>query len=387
MKHSIRLIVLVLILSSLLAACAAPAPTSAPVVTEAPATEAPVVETAAPTEAPTEVVVPKITITDALDRSVEFEELPTRVVIAGKAGFMIANAAFLFPEARERVIAYVPGGQTPNDFVSMIFPEAANMTQVESGSGVEQLAPLNPDVVLLKSYLKTEVGDPLEQAGIKVLYLDLETAEAINKDITMLGALFGNSARAEEIVALNVANSARVTDAVKDLTAEEKPTVLMLQYSDKGGEIAFKVPPLDWLQASLITMAGGVPVWSDVPTDGWTTITLEQIAVWNPQTILLINYKGNAVDVVAQLKADSAWALLDAVKNNSLYAFPLDFQSWDQPDTRWTLGLTWVAIKLHPDVFSDVNMMDEVMRFYQEYYGLDEATITEIILPLVKGDL
>ncbi len=212
-------------------------------------------------------------------------------------------------------------------------------------------------------------------------------ADAINKDIMMLGELFGNTARAEEIVALNVANSARITDITSELKEEEKPSVLLLQYSDKGGEIAFKVPPLDWLQTSMVEMAGGIPVWSDVPTDGWTTITFEQVAVWDPQVILLVDYKGNAQDIVAGLKADSKWALLDAVKNNQLYAFPVDFQSWDQPDTRWTLGMTWIATKLHPDLFSSINMMDEVIRFYQDYYNLDEATITETILPLVKGDL
>lgn len=384
MKRALQLFVFFVLIGSLMAACTA-APQATPVATEPPATQAPeVVETQAPTEAP---AAEKVLVTDVLDRTVEFDSHPTRIVISGKAGFMIANAAFLFPEARERVVAYVPGSQTPNDFIKMIFPEAANMTQVESGSSAEQIAPLQPDVVLLKAYLKKDVGDLLEQVGIKVLYLDLESADAINKDIMMLGELFGNTDRAEEIVALNVANSARITDITSELKEEEKPSVLLLQYSDKGGEIAFKVPPLDWLQTSMVEMAGGIPVWSDVPTDGWTTITFEQVAVWDPQVILLVDYKGNAQDIVAGLKADSKWALLDAVKNNQLYAFPVDFQSWDQPDTRWTLGMTWIATKLHPDLFSSINMMDEVKRFYQDYYNLDEATITETILPLVKGDL
>ena len=161
----------------------------------------------------------------------------------------------------------------------------------------------------------------------------------------------------------------------------------MLQYSDKGGEIAFKVPPLDWLQSNMVEMAGGALVWKDVPTDGWTTITLEQIAAWNPQVILLVDYKGNGMDIVAQLKADEKWSLLEAVKNDKLFAFPLDFQSWDQPDTRWTLGMTWVATKLHPDLFGTINMQDEIKNFYMNYYGLNEGILSGTIMPLVKGDL
>lgn len=385
MKKSLLRNLLLLLTISLLAGCAQPAavPTEAPVV-EPPAplaTEAPALE---PTEAP---VTGAFTVTDALGRVVEFEALPTRITVAGKAGFMISDAVYLFPEAPERVVAYVAGSQTPNDFISTVYPAANNLLKVETTSGPEQIAPIKPDVVLLKSYLKDSLGDPLEQLGIKVVYLSLETIDEINRDIRILGSLFGNPGRAEELAQLYTSTSEKVTVITADLSNEEKPTVLMLQYSDKGGDIAFKVPPVDWLQTALVTMAGGKPAWSDVTTDGWTAITFEQIATWNPQVIFMIDYKGNAVDVVSNLKADEGWMLLDAVKNDQLFAFPLDFQSWDQPDTRWTLGLTWVATKLHPELFTAVDMKSEISSFYSRFYGLDEETITTKIMPLVKGDL
>jgi iron complex transport system substrate-binding protein len=354
-KKLLSFFVSLIVVGGMLAGCAQPAPTAAP--TAAPvATEAPTVE---PTAIPTPIVV-----TDALGRTIEFAELPQRVAIAGKAGFMVSDATFLFPEASEKVVAYVKGGQTPYDFISMVFPLATGVTALETSAAVEQIAPLNPDVVLMKSYLKKSLGDSVEQLGIKVVYLDLESVVSIINE-----------------------SEKKVTDVTSTLTEEQKPTVLMLQYSDKGGEIAFKVPPMDWLQTNLVNLAGGTPVWKDVPTDGWTTITLEQIAAWNPQVVLLIDYKGNAVDVVKNLKTDSKWALLDAVKNNKIFAFPLDFQSWDQPDTRWPLGLTWVAMKLHPDLFVSVDFNQEIVNFYKNFYGLDDSIINGTILPLVKGDL
>ncbi len=384
MKKSFAAVLTVVLALGFLVGCASPtaAPTSAPVVTEAPViTEAP---TAAPTEAPT---VEPIIVTDALGRSVTFDTLPTRIVIGGKAGFMLTDAAFLFPEATERLIALVSGSQTSNDFVKMMYPQKTDLTFLDTKAAAEQIAPLNPEAVILKSYLKESVGDPIEALGIKVIYLDLETPEAINKDILTLGELFGNKERADQLVANYDMAAKKVTDVTASLTESDKPSVLMLQYSDKGDEIAFKVPPMDWLQTSLVTMAGGTPVWKDVPTDGWTTITLEQVAAWNPQVILLVDYKGRAADLVAGLKEDANWKLLDAVKNGKLYAFPLDFQSWDQPDTRWTLGLTWLAQKLHPELFPTVNMTDEVTKFYEDFYGFDQDTISSTILPLLKGDL
>lgn len=368
-----------IVIAGILAGCAQPtatvAPTAAPVATEAPSVE----PTATPTTTP-------IIITDALGRTIEFAQLPQRVVVAGKAGFMVSNAAFLFPEASEKVVAYVKGGQTSYDFIGMIFPLPSGVSVLETSAAVEQIAPLNPDVVLMKSYLKKSLGDSFEQLGIKVVYFDLESADAIVNDIRILGAVLGNPEKAESVVSLIEDSEKKVTDVTSKLTDEQKPTVLILQYSDKGGEIAFKVPPMDWLQTNLVNLAGGKPVWKDVPTDGWTTIILEQIAAWNPQVVLLIDYRGNAVDVVKNLKTDPKWALLDAVKNNKIFAFPIDFQSWDQPDTRWPLGLTWVAMKLHPDLFGSIDFNQEIVNFYKNFYGLDDSVINGTIMPLVKGD-
>ncbi|MCX5657398.1 MAG: hypothetical protein NTZ48_04135 [Candidatus Omnitrophica bacterium] len=74
------------------------------------------------------------------------------------------------------------------------------------------------------------------------------------------------------------------------------------------------------------------------------------------------------------------------MKNNRLYAFPLDFLSWDQPNSRWSLGMTWSASKIQPKLFADVNMTDEVTNFYKTLYNLDAQTITDKILPLIRGD-
>jgi iron complex transport system substrate-binding protein len=66
--------------------------------------------------------------------------------------------------------------------------------------------------------------------------------------------------------------------------------------------------------------------------------------------------------------------------------FPSDFYGWDAPDTRWILGLTWLAATLHPGRFKGYSTQDEVYRFYEGLYGLDRETIRTKILPLVKTD-
>lgn len=384
MKKITYIAILFVMAASLLAGCVSAAPTEAPVATEAPATQAPETAVPAATEAP---AATSFTVTDALDRTIDFDQPPTRIVICGKAGFILTNAAFLFAEAPERIVGYVPDTKTETDFIQYIYPQANGMSKLKTDSSADEIAALQPDLVLMKSYLKEDIGSQIEQLGIKVVYLNLETPEAINKDILTLGGIFGNSERADQLINLYDMSVKKITDVSSTLTDDQKPTVLLLQYSNKGGEIAFKVPPADWIQTGIVEMAGGIPVWKDTPTDGWTVITIEQIAAWNPQVILLVDYKGNALQVVNDLKADDKWALMDAVKNGKLYAFPLDFQSWDQPDSRWALGMTWVATKLHPDLFSDVKMYEEIPYFYASFYSLSDNIIQEKIMPLVKGDL
>jgi iron complex transport system substrate-binding protein len=135
-------------------------------------------------------------------------------------------------------------------------------------------------------------------------------------------------------------------------------------------------------------MAGGDPIWKGIEAgDGWTVVNLEQIAAWDPDQIFIIDYAGNADDVKEELLNNEIWANLTAVENSQLFAFGFDIYSWDQPDTRWILGLQWLATKIHPDLTGEIDILDEVNSFYTVLYGMDQESITTEIVPKLKGDL
>jgi iron complex transport system substrate-binding protein len=372
----IPIVILVILLVSMLAGCTQPA--SSP----AENTEVPVV-----TQAPAEVTV-GVTVTDTLGREVTFEKLPERVVVAGKATALLVNTLYMFPEAASRVVAIENRSQNPDAFISLVDPTYTDKLVLEKNAAAEAIAPSRPDVVILKSSMKENLGDSLEAIGIKVIYLDLETPDAFYKDVQTIGAMFGNSPRAEEIIAFYQERVSAVTDALKDLSAEEKTGVLLLQHSVEDNVISYEVPPATWLQTILVETAGGTPIWKDENVgDGWQTVTLDQIAAWNPYAIAIIDYTGGAVEAVAEIKADPTWQQLDAVKNNRVGAFPMDYLSWDQPDPRWILGLQWLAYINHSEKFPTFDLQSEVLGFYESLYGLDKMTISETIFPLLKGTL
>jgi iron complex transport system substrate-binding protein len=338
---------------------------------------------ATPTAAPT-----GSTLTDALGRTVEFAQLPQRIVVAGKSSLTIVGTLFLFPEARERVVGYVAGNQNPGDFLGLVDPSFGAKAVLEVEAGPEQIVPLNPDVVILRSFMADNLGKPLEQVDIPVVYVDLETPEQYFRDVATLGGLFGNEARAAEIADYYQSHLDAIESAVGGLSADQKPRVLLLQYSDKGGEVALNVPSASWLQTTEVELAGGDPVWKEAAqSGGWTVVNFEQIAAWDPDQIFLIHYNADASKTVQQLKADPRWQALKAVQDGAIYGFAADTFSWDQPEPRWLLGVIWLAGKMLPERFSDLDMLQEVHRFFGEMYGLDESAIQEQIVPNLKGDV
>jgi iron complex transport system substrate-binding protein len=329
-----------------------------------------------------------IKITDALGREVTFEKTPEHIAIVGKAFFMSIDATYLFPDVGPRVIAVGQSTQSKKNFLAVLDPTAADKAAFETNVGAEQIAPLKPDLVILKSSAAEKLGKPLEQLGIPVVYVDLETPEQYTRDLTFLGQILGAPDRATQILAYYQGVLDKVKQVAAGLSDAQKPSVALLQYSDKGGEVAFSVPPAAWIQTMMVELAGGKPIWTEASDKGgWKVVNLEQIAAWNPDQIYIISYNSNAKDVVEKLKADSKWAALKAVKANQIFGFAGDFYSWDQPDTRWGLGLLWLATKMHPDQTKDIDIMKEVERFYTDLYGLKSDDIRAKVVPILTGNL
>jgi iron complex transport system substrate-binding protein len=326
-----------------------------------------------------------IVITDALDRQVILPAAPQRIVFTGKALFMLVDAAYIFPEASERIVGMGDAGQGTSNFIALIDPDY-EAKAILAEAGAEQIAALKPDLVILKSYLAETVGKPIEEIGIPVVYVDFETPEQYDRDLAIFGQVFQNPVRAAEAAAYYQDKMAQIQQAIEEDTTA--PRVLMLYYNNNDGNVAFNVPPATWIQTRMVELAGGNPIWTEANLGGsWVQVALEQIAAWDADQIFIIAYRQNSADIVADLEADPTWQALRATQNGQLHAFPGDLYSWDQPDPRWLLGLTWLAGKLHPESFHDLDMMAEAQSFYQTLYGLDAGFFETHIRPKFMGDL
>lgn len=381
MKHILPIFLIGMILLSACSAAPVVQPTSAladqetltPSQAAYPATSAPAIQT-------------PLTVVDALGREVSLSAPPSRIVITGKGLILILDAAYMFPEASARIAALGKATQGTGNFTSLIDPSFATKTILETDAGAEQIAATQPDLVILKSYLAETVGKPIEALNIPVIYVDFETPEQYTRDLAILGKIFQNETRAQELADFYLSKVSQIQTALKDVTT--KPRVLMLYYNDKDGAVAFNVPPMAWIQTQMVELAGGEPVWGSAnPGNGWTVVTLEQIAAWDADQIFLISYLKDSAEITASLKSDPQWQALRAVKDGHLYGFPADLYSWDQSDSRWILGLSWLAARLHPESFPQFDIIQEAKLFYSQLYGLDEMFFETKIQPTFRGDL
>ena len=327
-----------------------------------------------------------IEVVDALGRKVVLLAAPTRIVMNGVGLIMTQDAAYMFPEAAQRIAAMGMANQGHGNFVSLLDADYDRKAIFQIEAGAEQMAAAKPDLVILKSYLAGKVGKALEQLGLPVLYLEFETPENYSRDLAILGKVFQNEKRAQELIDYYSSKS----DAIQKITSAiaDKPRVLLLYYSEKNGVAAFNVPPQTWIQTELVRRAGGIPVWESANTgQGWKVVTLEQVAAWDADQIFIISYLKNSAEIAAALKTNTEWQALRAVREGNLAGFPADFYSWDQSDARWILGLSWLAARLHPISFPVFDMLQEAQEFFRVLYRIDEQMFEAKIHPALRGDL
>ncbi len=296
---------------------------------------------------------------------------------------MVADLAYAFPEARAAVAAVAGSDQGLGSFLVNVDPGYLSKPALDRTAGAESYAALKPDLVILKSSMRKSLGAQLDALALRSLYLDLETPDDYYRDIAALGAAFGAGGRAAELSAYyrNVVEKARANAA-----AGKKPRVLVLQASLASGE-AFDVPPKAWMQSVLVGLAGGEAVWLDAnPGEGWGRVGFEQIAAWNPDLLVVINYRDRVDATVAALRKDPRFASLACGASGRILGFPQDWYSWDQPDTRWGLGLLWLAKAIRPSEFASLDILAEARAFYRLFYGFDSGAFDAQVAPRLKGD-
>ena len=325
------------------------------------------------------------TIVDALGRQVKLNSEPSRIVIVGKQAPMLTNFLYMFETADKKIIGLEKRSQSADEFLKLLDSGIDKKFKLERGAGAEQIVPLNPDMVILKTSMRDTIGKSMEDLSIPVVYVEFENIEQIYRDLRIFAEILNEEDRGEEIISSYQKYYQQIQDSLNMNIDTNKPSVLILQAESEDQKYIFKVPAANWLQTDLVEKTGGIPIWKEANlAGGWTEVNMEQISKWDPDLIYLVNYQGQAPELINNIKNDEIWKNFKAVKGNRIFAFAYDFLSWDQPDPRWILGYSWMAFRQHPQNISAAEIQTLIKNYYEEFFGLGEPVFIEKIDPMVS---
>ncbi|MGE4559952.1 MAG: ABC transporter substrate-binding protein [Desulfobulbus sp.] len=110
-------------------------------------------------------------------------------------------------------------------------------------------------------------------------------------------------------------------------------------------------------------MAGAEMVVRNTRAKNISQISMEDIIRWNPEVIFV----GRQYSPDLVLK-NHKWKYVSAVRNKRVYVIPDGVFYWDG-GSEGILLLEYLAWKLYPKMFRDLNMQREVTEYYEKFYN------------------
>ncbi|HBE76192.1 MAG TPA: transporter [Firmicutes bacterium] len=296
-------------------------------------------------------------IVDMNGRKVGIPLKVTRVVGTGGA----VDEWILLLGSPEKLVAISNAIKT-NPWYIKAYPEikAVPAPIGSSGVNIEELLKTKPDVAILLSGM-SPMQSKIEKSGIPFVVLERRNPEELMRGIELTGQILGTkeAKRAAEFCSYYRANIRRVLSKTASLPEDRRFKV----YCGSG------IKPLategkESIVTSWIEMAGGKNVAAENGLTGMSqAVSMENIIAWNPDVIITSPEGKNAI------LNDSSWSVINAVKKNRIYINPKGVYSWGVRSADEALQVLWAAKVLHPELFLDLDMLQEVKLFHKKYYN------------------
>ncbi len=292
-------------------------------------------------------------ITDMAGREVELPEEVNRIVTSYRSA-----TQFVFClGVQEKLVASDLSFERISLFQKLYNGEKLpNVGSKRHGLNIEQILEVDPDLVILFPHNDgPKVADKLEEFNVASIIIEPESYQKIREATQILGRAFGVEKRALDVINQYDRINALVVDRDK---IEEKKSVYFAN-SD-----LFDTVGKNMLQTSMIELAGGINPAKEVK-DGFIKTSLEELMNWDPDYIVVSQYYSGTIEELANRVELQA---LKAVKNGNIYRFPSRVEPWDFPSPSSYLGIVWLAEKLYPEKYTDLDIEQVVEKYYNTLY-------------------
>lgn len=315
------------------------------------------------------------TFTDSAGRTVEVPAQIDRIAPAGHTATQILLT--MAPEKMVTVSQELTADQAKylgSDYAEL--PVTGAAFGAKGDLNKEAVAASGAQILIdtgeLKDGIKEDLDTLQEQLGIPVVVIETKM-EDYGAAYEMLGELLGMEDRGKELSDYCKAAYDETVSVMGKIPESERANVAYL-LGDKGTNTIAK----DSYQGQVVDLvANNVAELGEVSGSGaGVEISMEQLALWNPQVILFA--ENSIYDTVG---SDAAFADLDAVKSGTYYEVPNTPWNWlnSPPTVNQVLGMQWLPRLLYPEQY-DNDLYETVAGYFKTFYGYDlsESEFDEI---------
>ena len=314
------------------------------------------------------------TIVDHAGNEVTLPAELDRVVISGL--LPLPSVFVQFRGSAEEIVGMHPSSMAAaeNSYLVNIFPdivEADTSFVVNGAVNIEELMKLDPDVVYY-SATNVEEYELYKKAGIPAVgfsttIADYDCVETYAEWIDLFGEIYGEQEAADAIIAEGRQVAEDIISVTSEIPEEEKTRVMMIMNYANG---VMKVVGSNFFSEYWIESAGGINVAADLSSSN--EVNMEQVYEWNPDMIFITNFSPYLAEDLLNNTIDGYdWSGVKAVKEGKVYKFPLGMYRWFPPASDTPLVLQWLATKMQPEAFADLDMDTEIREFYKTHYHVE----------------
>ncbi|MBA7740513.1 ABC transporter substrate-binding protein [Escherichia marmotae] len=242
----------------------------------------------------------------------------------------------------------------------------------------EKLVALHPQVVFVTNYAPQEMIDKISSLGIPAVAISLRHDDEGEKNklnptmadeeqayvkglyegIMLIGNIINKPEEAKELIKATENGRNIVSERLQNLPEEKRIRAYMAnpELTTYGSG---KYTGLMMKHAGAVNVAAST-------IKGFKQVSMEQVIAWNPQVIFVQNrYPG----VVNEIRSNPQWQVIDAVKNHRVYLMPEYAKAWGYPmPEAMGIGELWMAKKLYPEKFNDIDMHKIANDWYRKFY-------------------
>lgn len=301
-----------------------------------------------------------VTITDHLNRQVEFSEKPARIV----SGYYITSSLLIALGLEDSLVG-IEAKAKSRPIYSLAAPQFLELPNVGTAKefDLEGCLALEPDLVILPIKLKDSI-EILEEMGIKVIGVNPEDETLSHEVIQMISQATATTDRAEALMNYIEEKQEMMKTLTKDLPKK--------QVYFAGNSSVLSTAGAKMYQNTMMEQANAINVANAITDNYWAEIDYEQLLAWQPEVIIIAPMASYTVE---ELINDEQIQMLDAMRNQQVFTMPSTLEAWDSPVPSSILGSLWLVSVLYPESYSTEAFNKDVSDFYKTFYDLDENIV------------